>query len=145
MKALWSSVLDWYIDLTNVFAFPLEKGPCRFFKEVKLFSAGLSTQQTQHSVWCWQHRWQEMVSFLSKQLRTIAFVTSRKITLCLWLLFHPLRGGGWLNQGRKYADFVYLWNFTHITFDFWLLPSLFGAVVSQVRTEKKSVLFIFSL
>ena len=62
----------------------------------------------QFRVWCWQHRWQEMASFLSKQLRTIAFVTSTKITLCLWLLFHPLRGWVWLNQGGKYAYSVYL-------------------------------------
>ena len=112
MKSLWHSVLDCYTDLTKVSVFPLEKEPCRSFKEVKTF---LNWTQ-QFRVWCWQHRWQEMASFLSKQLRAIAFVTSTKITLCLWLLFHHLRGWVWLNQGRKYVFFCLFVKILHRSF-----------------------------
>ena len=116
------------------------KGSCRSFKDVKTF---LNWTQ-QFRVWCWYHRWQEMVSFLPKQLRTIAFVVSTKITLCLWLLFHPLRGWVWLNQGRKYAYILFICKIlTQITLDFWFLPSLSES--SRIRAEKKSVLFNFLL
>ena len=113
------------------------KGSCRSFKDVKTF---LNWTQ-QFRVWCWQHRWQEMASFLSKQLRTIAFVASTKITLCLWLLFHPLRGWVWLNQGRKCAYtqntfclFVKFWHRSLWTFDF--SPACLNLVGSERRKSR---------